>query len=106
MSTEFPEDFGVFDLAANDPAGFDRVLDMLFGPEPTVKVPIRVTAPSFLALEYVCLNDENYAAFIEFLKVRVPDTLDLIGVNPPTIDETRAIITLLVEADPGLSMIS
>ena len=108
MSNE-SEGFEILEFDPTDPESFERMLMSLFGPEPEVSVPARVTVPSFLALEYICLNDENYASFIEFLKVRVPDTLESgakSGVKVPSIEDTREIITLLVEADPALRMVS
>ena len=69
-----------------------------------ISVPVRAITPLYLALEFLTENEKNYALFTDYLKVRVADTVDIVGV--PTLEETRAIVHEMQQVDPTLVYLS
>lgn len=85
--------------------GFEEVVHLLFGgPPPETTVPSVVITPAYLALEFLTETETNYALFTEYLRARVPDTVEIAGV--PTLEETKRVVNALRDADPTLKYLS
>lgn len=69
-----------------------------------MSIPVKAVTPMYLALEFLTENEENYAKFTDYLRVRVADTVDLIGI--PSLEETRDIVYDMQRVDPTLLYLS